>query len=108
MAPRAIAILVTAASAAAAAAHPPNPHFRGVGDLPGGAHASRALAVTYHRIGLPANITVVGESEGGAGVRAFRWTPATGILDLGVLEPGHSFSSARAVSWGATAIVGAS
>ncbi len=100
-----------AAFATTAPAHPPNLHFRGVGDLPGGAFLSRAFDVEYHPETLfsPSGVTVVGESEGASGVRAFRWSPSTGIEDLGVLEPEHTFSSASAPAyWGGSIIVGSS
>ena len=54
---------------------------------------------------------VVGDSQldvgGGPQTRAFRWTQATGMVNLGVL-PGHTASSATAVSANGAVVVGIS
>jgi uncharacterized membrane protein len=51
--------------------------FRGLGDLPGGAAASYASAIS------PAGDVIVGWSSAEPGDEAFRWTWASGILGLG-------------------------
>ncbi len=76
--------------------------FHGVGDLAGGAFASRALGID------PAGLVVVGESMTANGWRAFRWTLTGGIQSLGELSPGDQFSMATSVNGSMGAIVGAS
>jgi len=68
------------------------PDFFGLGDLAGGAVSSRAHAVSAD------GLVVVGESESGGGVEAFRWTAGGGMIGLGTLPGGDFFSTANGVS----------
>lgn len=86
----------------AAAACGQGPVFVGVGDLPGGGFASRALGVSAD------GSVVVGESVTGSGWRAFRWTRSAGVQALGPLNAGDAFSRADGVSRNGSVVVGAS
>jgi probable HAF family extracellular repeat protein len=70
-----------------------------LGDLPGGWFASEAHAVSAD------GSVVVGASESGDGVRAFRWTERDGMCSLGILE-GTGRSEAWAVSEDGSVIAG--
>lgn len=78
--------------------------FRGMGDLPGGSFASRALGISVAGAGT----VVVGDSMGTGGWRAFRWTPSGGMQNLGQLSVSDQFSLAAAVSPDGSVIVGSS
>ena len=78
------------------------PAFNGVGDLAGGADESVAFAVSGD------GQVVVGESEGGSGTEAFRWTDSGGISGLGFVSLADPESSARAISSNGAVIVGSS
>ncbi len=78
--------------------------FRGVGDLPGGGVASRALGVGVG----PGGVVVVGDSMASGGWRGFRWTLVGGLENLGVLAVNDQFSLASAVSSDGSVIVGSS
>ncbi|MDH4015831.1 MAG: hypothetical protein OEV20_00675 [Actinomycetota bacterium] len=93
-------LLIAVALASTAAAQTPT--FEGLGDLPGGAASSAA-----HDIAADGSV-VVGESEGSAGVEAFKWTAGGGITGLGFLPGGGAPSRARAVSANGSVIVGSS
>lgn len=73
--------------------------FSGLGFLPGGTE-SVALGVSNNGV-------VTGFAHGPSGFRAFRWTEAVGMEDLGTLV-GGSDSSGRAVSVGGSVIAGSS
>jgi probable HAF family extracellular repeat protein len=92
----ALALLLPLVASAAA------PSFTGVGDLPGGAVDSVALAISAD------GAVVVGQSESGTGTQAFRWTSGGGISGLGFLALGTPFSSARAISANGAVIAGSS
>jgi probable HAF family extracellular repeat protein len=77
------------------------PEFHGVGDLPGGATTSTALAVSAD------GAVAVGGSESSAGAEAFRWTGPGTIQGLGALDPGDFYSVATGVSANGSVIVGA-
>lgn len=85
---------------AGAARSQPLPSFVGVGDLPGGATTSEALAVSAD------GLVVVGSSEGSAGSEAFRWTPGSGLTGLGFLSTAEPHSEAIAVSSDGSVVVG--
>ena len=74
----------------------------GLGDLPGGADYSRALAVSRN------GSVVVGSSYSTSGCEAFRWTASGGIVGLGDLPGGVFWSGATAVSADGSVIVGES
>lgn len=76
------------------------PYFQGLGDLPGGAVASRAFAVSGD------GSTVVGASESASGLEAFRWTRAGGLVGLGDLPGGEFRSIGQGVSRDGSVIVG--
>ncbi|HEX3204056.1 MAG TPA: putative Ig domain-containing protein, partial [Nitrospiraceae bacterium] len=57
----------------------PTNSFQGLGDLPGGAIASRAYAVSAD------GSTVVGESASTSGSKAFRWTSVGVLEDLNII-----------------------
>lgn len=80
----------------------PAASFRGLGDLPGGAFASWAAAVSAD------GRVVVGQSKSAKGSEAFRWTAETGMVGLGDLAGGIFYSDATAVSGDGTVIVGTS
>ncbi len=89
-----IALGVAAGASAAAT-------LTGLGDLPGGAFASRAYDVSGDAS------VVVGESQSANGREAFRWTAADGMVGLGDL-PGSGFESvATAASRDGSVVVGA-
>lgn len=78
----------------------------GLGDLPGpGSYASRALAIS------DAGTVVVGLSQRPQdrhGYNAWRWTQATGMVDLGDLPGGDPHGIANDVSADGSVVVGAS
>lgn len=75
----------------------------GLGDLPGGAEQSVALAVSAD------GQTVVGHSYTYGNVpEAFYWTEATGMVGLGDLPGGQVFSGASGVSGDGSIVVGIS
>jgi probable HAF family extracellular repeat protein len=74
----------------------------GLGDLPGGAVRSFATAMT------PDGAVIVGYSESGSGVEAFRWTADEGMTGLGDLPGGQFRSLAVAVSADGSTILCAS
>lgn len=82
------------------------PSFVGVGDLPGGSVASKALAVSGN------GAVVVGTSKsddgesGPARWEAFRWNSAGGIQGLGDLLGGDFDSAAHGASANGSVIVG--
>ncbi|NNL67210.1 MAG: PEP-CTERM sorting domain-containing protein, partial [Myxococcales bacterium] len=76
------------------------PDFFGLGDLSGGAADSAAHAVSAD------GLVVVGESESGSGVEAFRWTDAGGMVGLGTLSGGDFFSTANGVSSDGSVVAG--
>ena len=71
------------------------PVMEGLGDLPGGGFMSFANAVSAD------GQTIVGQGSVPAGLQAFRWTSAEGMVDLGPLT-----RSANAVSANGNIIVG--
>lgn len=89
-----IAALALAGDAAAQAAFTP------LGDLPGGAIASRALSVSAD------GSVVVGYSASALGDEAFRWSAAAGMVGLGDLPGGGFNSFATGVSANGSVIVG--
>jgi uncharacterized membrane protein len=97
--PFALALALSLAAAAPAAGQPA---FHGVGDLPGGAVSSTALAVSAD------GSVVVGASEGASGTEAWRWTGPGTIQGLGALYAGDFYSVASGVSANGAVIVGAS
>lgn len=70
-----------------------------LGDLPGGQDRSSASAIS------PDGNVIVGDSSIMLGTRAFRWTAASGMADLGVL-PGFTDSRADAVDATGSIVVG--
>ncbi|MGA2569350.1 MAG: hypothetical protein ABSF23_02415 [Terracidiphilus sp.] len=75
--------------------------FQGLGDLPGAALASRALAVSAD------GSVVVGSATTADGEEAFRWTPEEGMVSLGKISgAGNTQSWAAAVSADGSTIVG--
>lgn len=74
--------------------------FFGLGDLPDGATASYAHAVSGD------GTTVVGQSASASGLEAIRWTVQGGIVGLGDLAGGIYESSALDVSYDGSVIVG--
>jgi len=80
--------------------------MKGLGDLPGpGSYASRALAVS------DAGTVVVGLSQRPQdqhGYNAWRWTQATGMVDIGDLPGGDPHGIANDVSADGSVVVGAS
>ncbi len=76
------------------------PDFFGLGDLPGGAVASGANAISAD------GAVVVGDSESGSGTEAFRWTSGGGMTGLGTLSGGDFFSTANGVSSNGSVVAG--
>ena len=74
------------------------PSFAGLGDLSGGVFRSYAYAISAD------SSTVVGYSTTASGNRAFRWTEAGGMENLGSLDGGHSY--AYGVSEDGSTVVG--
>lgn len=72
----------------------------GLGDLPGGSFASRALAIAENAT------VIVGQGTSGAGTEAFRWTPAGGMASLGDLPGGAVDARATAVSADGSVVAG--
>ncbi len=72
----------------------------GLGDLPGGAFSSRALATS------PGGETIVGAGASAPGQEAFRWTEQLGMIGMGDLPGGEFESVATGVSQGGAVIVG--
>ena len=77
------------------------PAFQGLGFLPGGATRSESSAVSAN------GSVVVGSSWSLSARRAFRWTAAGGMEDLGTLS-GHARSQAYGVSADGSTVVGTS
>src|SRR5215813_9710210 len=75
--------------------------FSGVGFLPGGTSSSAAAVNADGTV-------VVGQSGSTSGDRAFRWTAAGGMVNMGVLPGGHYSSWAGGVSADGSVIIGAS
>jgi uncharacterized membrane protein len=85
------------------AAHAEEPFFMGLGHLPGGPwNDSEAIAVSAD------GGAVTGRSNSVLGAEAFRWTLESGMLGLGDLPGGGSFSMAGDISADGTTIVGIS
>jgi probable HAF family extracellular repeat protein len=76
--------------------------FIPLGDLPGGAFASVAHAVSND------GTTVVGAGESASGQEAFRWTTEGGMQELGDLPGGAFQSVAYGVSVDGAIVVGGS
>lgn len=74
--------------------------LQALGDLPGGAEGSSALAVSAD------GNTVVGLGTSASGVEAFRWTASEGMVGLGDLAGGQFSSVAYGVSGDGSVIVG--
>jgi len=78
----------------------PNQSLQGLGDLVGGYFESDAYAIS------PDGSTIVGFSQEQTGRRAFRWTSQHGMVSLGLLPDGDTFSEARSASMNGRVIVG--
>lgn len=76
----------------------------GLGSLPGAARGSFAQDVSSDGTTVIGNASVLG----GAGVEAFRWTAATGMVGLGDLPGGDFGSEGNAISADGSVIVGRS
>ncbi len=76
--------------------------FQGLGDLPGGAFASSAKAVSAD------GKVVVGGGQTPDGLQAFRWTSIEGMVGLGDLPGGNIISNALDVSGNGEVVVGVS
>ncbi|GBF80883.1 PEP-CTERM sorting domain-containing protein [Aphanothece sacrum] len=75
--------------------------FTGLGDLPGGAFSSGALAVSADgSVVVGSGVTPVGENE------AFRWTAESGLVGLGDLPGGNFISTSFGVSADGSVIAG--
>jgi probable HAF family extracellular repeat protein len=72
----------------------------GLGDLPGGDFAGGALCASAD------GSVIAGTSTSGAGIDAFRWTQATGMLSLGGLASGWRNCLATGISANGQIIVG--
>lgn len=79
--------------------------FTPLGQLPGAEYGSTGSLAT--RISSDGS-TVVGTSGSFAGTHPFRWTLASGIVDLGDLPGGGSYTEAWGVSGDGTVVVGQS
>ncbi len=90
------------ATVASAGHAQPLPSFEGVGDLPGGEVRSAAAAVSAD------GAVVVGYSIGSAGMEAFRWTDAGGLVGLGFLSGSSPDSEATGVSADGSVVAGTS
>ncbi len=77
-----------------------SPMFMGLGDLPGGSFSSAALGVSAD------GSVVVGQSNSGIDVEAFRWTRDEGMVGLGDLLGGNFVSFAFGASEDGSVIVG--
>ncbi len=73
-----------------------------MGDLPGSLHQSEIRAISADRG------TAVGDSEGGQGLGAVRWSATGGLVGLGTLDPSDPDSTATGVSEDGSVIVGTS
>lgn len=69
----------------------------GLGDLPGSEFSSNARAVSFDG-SIIAGAGRLGLEDGVTSNRAFRWTPGTGIVDLGSIPPTNGFSNAWGMS----------
>jgi probable HAF family extracellular repeat protein len=74
--------------------------FRPLGDIPGGAHGSSAIAVSAD------GSFVAGWGYSALGEEAFRWTLSNGFAPLGDLPGGLSESQATAISGDGLVVVG--
>ena len=76
--------------------------FQGLGDLAGGDFHSSAKAISAD------GLVVVGQTVGGNGGEAFKWTSVGGMVGLGDLTGGDFLSTAFAASWDGSVIAGKS
>ncbi|MCP4592424.1 MAG: PEP-CTERM sorting domain-containing protein [bacterium] len=77
-----------------------------LGDLPGGGFYSRATGISDDGSAIVGVGTVGGVSSTSAKYTAFRWTAGDGMVALGDLPGGKTFSSATAVSGDGSTVIG--
>lgn len=79
-----------------------SPSFLPLSDFPGGTFQSGASGISAD------GTVVVGLGSSAAGTRAFKWTSATGMSDIGDLPGGSSYSEAYGISGNGATVIGIS